>query len=120
MLHLAVYYMRGDWVELNKKQGVTLIQDSAKEKDPRAMRILSQLHYQGVPEAGIRQNTELGNYWLEQSAKAGHPEAQKLHKELQQAQMMMMDQAQAKKSNKLYIYLFSALIAVALLLLIFL
>lgn len=115
-MHLAIYSIRGDWMEKNPSHALTLFQKAAEAQDPRAMKILSRLYYQGE---GTIADIQLGKYWLDQAAKAGHPEAQKISKHMQLTQLMIDDRQKENKSDKTYIYFFIGFIIFTLLAMIF-
>ncbi len=119
MLHLAVYYMRGDWLKQDIAQGVELIKQSANAQDKRAMNTLSKMYYQGV-EGVLASDSEQGKHWLEIASKGGHPDARKIHYEMRKTEMMISERNKEVETDKKYLYLFSVLALFVLLILIFL
>ncbi len=116
MIHLAVYYLRGDWLPKDISKGVALIENAANAKDPRAMRELSRLYYQGV---GVPQDASKGKYWVEQAANAGHPDAKQVVQQMRMAEMMVNEYKADKTSDQRYLYFFIGLFVFMLLLIIF-
>lgn len=88
MLWLALNQFRGDRVfgiEQNTESALNWINNSAKLGEPRAEKLLSKLYFRGelVPV-----DADLGNYWLEQSAAHGHPEAKAISQQMAMAKLL--------------------------------
>lgn len=80
MLRQALLLFRGNptlAIQPNHQQAVALVHAAAKLLDNRAEKLLSKLYYSGGIQ-GIPIDSEQGRYWLEQAAKHGHPEAERL------------------------------------------
>lgn len=112
MLHLAVYLMQGKWFDDNQQQGLMLIQTAANAQDPRAMRMMSKLYYQGL---GVNVDVNMGRHWLNLAADKGHEEAKNLIKQMDLAQMMIAERQEEIKSDDRLIKLMAAVAVVAIL-----
>lgn len=80
MLRQALLLFRGNpaiALQPDHQQAVALVHSAAKLLDNRAEKLLSKLYYSGEIQ-GLQMDSEQGRYWLEQAAKHGHPEAERL------------------------------------------
>lgn len=99
MLQLALLRFRGEPafnVAKDETQALKLVQASAKLGDHRAEKLLSKLYFSGQ---GVPLSTELGNYWLEQSASHGNADAKKLLAEMAIAQELR----HTKQNDRVYV-----------------
>lgn len=99
MLQLALLRFRGEPafnVAKDETQALKLVQASAKLGDHRAEKLLSKLYFSGQ---GVPLSTELGNYWLEQSASHGNADAKKLLAEIAIAQELR----HTKQNDRVYV-----------------
>lgn len=59
-------------ISQNSQKALLLLQQAASQHDNRAEKLLSKLYYAGH---GVKQDNEMGKYWLELAAAHGHPDA---------------------------------------------
>ena len=75
LLRQALWLFEGNHllkISQNSQQALLLLQQAASQHDNRAQKLLSKLYYAGH---GVKQDSEMGKYWLELAAAHGHPDA---------------------------------------------
>lgn len=119
MLRLAMYELLGEGLSVDNTTGdaagVDWVKQAANQNDSRAQRLLSRMYYQGI---GLPQDINTGQYWLEQAAANGHPDAISLVAQWRQSQALITTQKQEQHSIKRYQLLLGVVAVIALLILI--
>lgn len=99
LLHQALWQLRGRedlGIEKNVEQGIAWVKQSAQLQDNRAEKLLSKLYFSGEI---VGMDSEQGKFWLDQAAKHGHAEAQRL----QQSFMLVTNLKETRQDEDNYL-----------------